>query len=365
MNELRGCCIECGMKPNKCMCTKEPEPFPAPYFQAHEWGWSKAEADEFFHYFNDVQFCEREILYRDKATGSMLPTGNVLGRKSVAYAYDPNHSQVRGTADETAKVVDADHCVGTVFPWKEAPECALNLRLKLTEHLQKIPGYQKHVVNFMAVIKYPDAKAQINWHKHNEDNGINTPTFIVSTGAERLFHLGLRKGKKGTPAERWSRIAEHGSLIYMPASFNDTHLHAILPEDGDECGPRISVATKCLLAPRVFSLKLGWGHYPSGAIYVGCRYPGVHQAKTPLKEGTVYGNDYEPTKGHYKPIAKTADEFRKYALERMSDPAFRAQAIKDLRGKHLLCFCLPSNPHCHARVWMDIVNGPEYAEVKP
>jgi len=44
----------------------------------------------------------------------------------------------------------------------------------------------------------------------------------------------------------------------------------------------------------------------------------------------------------------------------MSDPAFRAQAITDLRGKHLLCWCRQSGPQreefCHARVWLEIVN---------
>jgi hypothetical protein len=38
------------------------------------------------------------------------------------------------------------------------------------------------------------------------------------------------------------------------------------------------------------------------------------------------------------------------------------QAIKDLRGKHLLCWCRQEQPYqswCHARVWLGIVNRPE------
>jgi len=48
----------------------------------------------------------------------------------------------------------------------------------------------------------------------------------------------------------------------------------------------------------------------------------------------------------------------------MLDLAFRAQAIKDLRGKHLLCWCVQRGPErapfCHARVWKDVVNRLEY-----
>lgn len=44
----------------------------------------------------------------------------------------------------------------------------------------------------------------------------------------------------------------------------------------------------------------------------------------------------------------------------MGNPAFRAQAIKELRGKHLLCWCIQEGPErapfCHARVWLELVN---------
>jgi len=44
----------------------------------------------------------------------------------------------------------------------------------------------------------------------------------------------------------------------------------------------------------------------------------------------------------------------------MLGPAFRAQAIKELRGKHLLCWCPQDGPDreefCHARVWKEVVN---------
>ncbi|MGA8500385.1 MAG: DUF4326 domain-containing protein [Candidatus Sulfotelmatobacter sp.] len=122
------------------------------------------------------------------------------------------------------------------------------------------------------------------------------------------------------------------------------------------CGVRISVNTKCLTKPKVFSLKDGWGHYPRWAVYVGCRYEVDGKL---VKEGTPYGNGKNPLAGLAGAI-RTETAFRKYVAERLSDPAFRAQALDDLRGKHLLCWCRQSGPDraefCHARVWLETVN---------
>ncbi len=59
-------------------------------------------------------------------------------------------------------------------------------------------------------------------------------------------------------------------------------------------------------------------------------------------------------------IATNEKDFRAYAIKNMQDPAFRTQAIKDLRGKHLLCWCIQEGPKrdkfCHARVWLELAN---------
>jgi len=109
------------------------------------------------------------------------------------------------------------------------------------------------------------------------------------------------------------------------------------------------------VAPRVFRVQ---EPHPRFAVYVGCKYG--------LYEGSIYGNSYRPfdVDGHKNsPIAHTEAEFREYAEKKWLDPDFRAQAIKDLRGKHLLCWCIQDGPNrapfCHARVWLDIVNRPE------
>ena len=228
---------------------------------------------------------------------------------------------------------------------ENTPAVLLALQQKLTARLGRS-------INYLSVIRYADETVSIDWHKHSEDNGIDTPVLIVSTGAPRPFHLRLQKDHN----QKWEQVAEHGSLIILPASFNDTHHHAILKEK-QPCGVRISVNTKCLVKPRVFSLKDGWGKYPRWAKYVGCCF--APNGKL-VREGSPYGNDHAPLEGHRSPIARNEADFRKYVEERMSDPAFRAQAITDLRGKHLLCWCRQSGPQreefCHARVWLEIVN---------
>ena len=57
--------------------------------------------------------------------------------------------------------------------------------------------------------------------------------------------------------------------------------------------------------------------------------------------------------------------FRQYAEEKVQNPSFREQAIKDLRGRHLLCWCpqpgdsnYTEGSFCHARIWLRIVNSP-------
>jgi hypothetical protein len=215
------------------------------------------------------------------------------------------------------------------------------------------------------MMKYPDEAAGIGWHNHNEDFGCDTPVLLIATGAERDFYLGeINKTKPKAPTKFWKRPAEHGSLIVLPDSFNYTHWHAILTNTGENrknygvpnisYGPRISINTKCCRNPCVFSIK---SRHPRWAVYVGCKYGHC--------EGTIYGNSYRPfdVDGHYKsPVAHTEAEFREYAEKKWLDPEFRAQAIKDLRGKHLLCWCIQDGlnraPFCHARVWREIVNRP-------
>jgi hypothetical protein len=366
-------------KPEPCGCPLSsyeaspppPEPFPAPYYAPGTWGWSVKNADELFNYFKDFNACHLRNPYND------LP----LETLSVSYVADVNNSQCFGGYHDPNKPKSKDvekeeeHCAGHKLPSSEAPDCIRKLQVVLNGVLHNMPGYEKRQINYISVMHYPNENAGINWHKHGEDNGCNTPVLLASTGEVRDLYLGKQvRGRKMSegPDVFWKQPMEHGSLIVLPDAMNYTHWHAILkntPANRKKYGvpdisygSRISINTKCMLSPTVFSLK---GRHPRWAVYVGCagemRTCPCHKGK----DGTLYGNGVNPFEGHYPVVSNTEAGFRAYAEERMQDATFRAQAIKDLRGRHLLCWCSQGQPFtgwCHARVWREIVNRQEYGK---
>ena len=115
------------------------------------------------------------------------------------------------------------------------------------------------------------------------------------------------------------------------------------------------------IKPRVYCCRAGMA-YPPDAVYVGCK------TLSPPREGTPFGNaknplvpPSHPDSHHNSPIADNEKDFRAYAVKKMLDSKFRSKAIKDLRGKHLLCWCMQDGPRrqefCHARVWLELVNS--------
>lgn len=87
---------------------------------------------------------------------------------------------------------------------------------------------------------YMDARNGLGWHaddSHTIDHGEGIA--VVSFGAEREIWWKL-KGEKGLVPESNRKKLENGSLFYMPAGFQDTHLHRI-PKHDRECGPRVSL----------------------------------------------------------------------------------------------------------------------------
>jgi hypothetical protein len=335
---------------------------PVVYHAPGTWGWSNEDANEFHEYFLHHDTCHLPNPHNPEM---------LLKTKSVAYCSDVRSSQCYGGYNDPfdpkphkalKKEQEEDHCHGPVLSSSGAPECIRSLQRALNDILHGMPGYEKHQVNYLSVMHYPDENTGIGWHKHDEDNGCDTPVLLVSTGAVRDFYLGeIVKGRKPKdgPDVYWKKPMEHGSLIIMPDAMNYTHWHAILkntPENRKKYGvpnipygPRISINTKCLRQPRVFSIK---ARHPRWAVYVGCKY-GQYA-------GTRYGNGVNPFEGHCPAISKDEVGFRAYAEKRMQEPAFREQAIQDLSGKHLLCWCIQDGPDrgpfCHARVWLEIVN---------
>lgn len=107
--------------------------------------------------------------------------------------------------------------------------------------------------------------------------------------------------------------------------------------------------------PRVWDCHAG-NNYPADAVYVGCR---VRNRKGGvIREGSIFGNGTNPLVSHHGSL-NNESEFRAYAIEKLKDPAFRADAEK-LRGRDLLCWCVQEGKKraesCHARVWMKLIN---------
>ena len=105
---------------------------------------------------------------------------------------------------------------GDLFLLSAAPKPIKKLAKKLTEQAGK-------AINYLSVVRYENGNDYMNWHQHKEDKqpGRDMSVWIVSTGAERPFAV-RPLGGKGTKT-----LAQAGSLIILPSSFNLTHEHAV------------------------------------------------------------------------------------------------------------------------------------------
>lgn len=297
---------------------------------------SQNEADALFNRFVNWDFCVR---HNDRNPSQ------IIKRKGIGFVSDVNHPQALATYSRRNGAylgIEEDGCVGYVVPFDDqTPDEVKRLRDKLSAKIDRD-------VNYISVQLYPDGTSGINWHRHAEDDGIDTPVLIISTGEQRDFHV----RERADYSKHWNRSAQHGSLIVLPASFNDTHHHAILPDKSKR--PRISINTKCLISPRIYDCHAG-KRYPGSlmpelnclnpAVYVGRETRDFRTGKV-LWPATPFGN-YKKLQG---------DAFRAYALDKMKDPEFRKQ-VEWLRGKHLLCWCKPhEEENCHARIWLELAN---------
>ena len=117
--------------------------------------------------------------------------------------------------------------------------------------------------------------------------------------------------------------------------------------------------------PRVWDCHAG-KRYPANAVYVGCRTTHPFKGHV-IREGTIFGNGADPLVSHAGGC-EGENEFRAYAIEKMKDHTFRAEAEK-LRGRDLLCWCAQDGKRraewCHARVWLDLIDGPESSRPVP
>lgn len=120
--------------------------------------------------------------------------------------------------------------------------------------------------------------------------------------------------------------------------------------------PRILSGKKPIRQPRVWDCHAG-KDVPADAVYVGCRV--LNRKGEVIREGTIFGNGTHPLVSH-KGALHTEIEFRAYAIEKLEDASFRAEAEK-LRGRDLLCWCVQEGKgrkeFCHARVWLELINN--------
>jgi hypothetical protein len=132
------------------------------------------------------------------------------------------------------------------------------------------------------------------------------------------------------------------------------------PDQGTYGPPQSSTGdreqSRTTKAPTVWDCHAG-KNYPPDAVYVGCRV--LNRQGGVIREGSVFGNGVNPLLSH-KGALHSEREFHAYAIEKLKDPLFRAEAEK-LRGRDLLCWCVQEGERraefCHARVWLEMLNN--------
>lgn len=94
-------------------------------------------------------------------------------------------------------------------------------------------------------------------------------------------------------------------------------------------------------APRVWNKRDP--NVPRDAVYVG--------------RPTKWGNPYSYLSGmRAVKVATRAEAIELYRQRIVYDPDLLAEAKRELRGKHLVCWCAPLP--CHADVLLEIANAP-------
>lgn len=331
-----------------------------------------------------LEFEKRLPLFRALESGPwhhlILRYGRAAKRKNIVF-YDGDRE---AAYNYTKKATDKDRPI----PYVDGPAELREVRSRL--HKEYGLSFSLCYVNY-----YADESVGIGWHNDAEEIGSQIPVRMLCLGGTRTLSIWkVRRGKDEKlqePFAEWRELTNSGDLIEMPIGFHeeDAFRHAVLPQK-QFAAPRISLTFRSpdlstagpwapellpheksedLLetaeanksrpqeGPKVWDCHAG-KQYPEDAIYVGCR---VRNRKGDvIRQGTIFGNGTDPLVSHNGWL-KTEEEFRRYAERKMLDPAFRQQA-EQLRGKHLLCWCVQDGPKrakfCHARVWLDLINRP-------
>lgn len=98
---------------------------------------------------------------------------------------------------------------------------------------------------------------------------------------------------------------------------------------------------KMMEHPRVWNRKDG--RTPKGAIYVG--------------RPTPFGNRYSHVSSHIAGTVRVAtreEAIARYRADLLASPELVARVKRELKGKHLVCWCAPLA--CHGTVLLEIAN---------
>lgn len=76
---------------------------------------------------------------------------------------------------------------------ENTPAVLRSLQAKLTAKLRTMVGYEQRTVNYLSVIRESDETVGIDWHKHSEDNGVDTPVLICPSEPSVRFIYDYRK----------------------------------------------------------------------------------------------------------------------------------------------------------------------------
>jgi len=277
---------------------------------------------------------------------------------------------------------------------EDAPEEYKELSARFTAYAASVQ--LPTPINYLSTIGYL-SDDRMNFHQHHEDQKREDQTvYLLSLGAMHPISIrsgytvpGVgRKHPKFTPDRKDDYVIypAHGSLYVLPDSFNrpgsgDEHQHAVLEStDSSFDGLRISVNCKHIppgLSPeemkRACSRPAGRSQSQDSNLLMNpkTRKTGTSSPSSPrvcwgssadFPDAAYVGRKNTRGKFNYKEStfgnfnAEPNRSFHDYALVRMSNPDFAAEA-ETMRGKDLLCpWCKPGEPDCHALVWLKIFN---------
>jgi len=328
-----------------------------------------------------LEFDKRLPLFKALESGPWhrltLRYGKTAKRKNIVF-YD---GDPEAAYNYTKKATDKERPI----PYADGPQELRDVRSRLLEEY-------RFSCSLCYVNYYADESVGIEWHNDAEEIGSQIPVRMLCLGGTRTLSIWrVRRNGEGKilqPFAEWEEPTASGDLVEMPVGFHeeDAYRHAVLSRkqfaaarisltfrspDLSLTGPWVPQASPCkksedlpsnaeadkpvsLKAPKVWDCHAG-KTYPHDAVYVGCR---VSRGGRLIREGTIFGNGTDPLVSHSGWL-KTEEKFRRYAEQKMLDPAFR-QKVEELRAKNLLCWCIQDGPNrskfCHARVWLDLAN---------